>query len=395
MRCALIFVWAAAAFAAEYDSSDVLKRAIQKVLDSARTIPNYTCVETVTRDYLEPRAYSLPRACPVLLKLREHPTPDVMLQPFSRDRLRLDVTMSSRGEIFAWSGAKQFEDSNVDKVVRNGPIATGSFGGFLIAVFESDVKKFNFERALQVPGTTLLEYSFQVAQADSHYNIKYDATSWMYVAYSGSFQLNAETADLVNMKLATGEMPPATHICLTTTNLDFERVQIGSGQFLLPKSVGQRFVYPDAGETENTTSLANCREFRGESTLTFSPGETAEAGVRRMIARDPPALPSGLRFTMALDAPIAADTAAAGDPFTGKLVEAARDYGGKVLAPKGTLVDGRLVRVQTFARPSEAVIVLKPEAMLLRGVRVAINAARDWTYVIAERRRQRKNLEIL
>ncbi|MCU1233151.1 MAG: hypothetical protein JWP63_1118, partial [Candidatus Solibacter sp.] len=162
-----------------------------------------------------------------------------------------------------------------------------------------------------------------------------------------------------------------------------------------PKNVGQRFVYPDARETENTTSLANCREFRGESTLTFSPGETAAPGVRRTIARDPPSLPSGLRFTMALNAPIVADTAAAGDPFTGKLVEAARDYGGKVLAPKGTLVEGRLVRVQTFARPSEAVIVLKPEAMLLRGVRVAINAARDWTYVIAERRRQRKNLEIL
>jgi hypothetical protein len=396
MRCSLMFFWAAVlAAAAEYDPTEVLKRATQRVLDSARRIPNYTCVETVTRDYREPIAALLPRSCPVLLEQRLHPTPDLLLLPYSKDRLRLDVAMSRKGEIFSWSGANRFEDREIDQVVRYGPMATGSFAGFLITVFETDVRKFNFERTIQSARGPLLEYSFQVALPDSHYKMKF-GTTWGYIAYSGSFQLAPETADLVQMAVVTSDLPLAAEACLTTTNLDFHRVEIGSGQFLLPKQVTQRFVYPNAAEAENTTYLANCREFRGESTITFSPGEpAAAAGGAARVSSDSSSLPGGVRFTMALTSAISSDAAAAGDAFTGKLAEAARDNVGKVVAPKGTLVEGRLLRVQSYAKPPEVVVVLKPEVMWVRGVRVAIHAVRDWTYVIAQRWRQGKGAEIL
>jgi hypothetical protein len=261
-------------------------------------------------------------------------------------------------------------------------------------VFGTDVKKFEFERSTENGGRTLFEYSFQVTPQDSHYKVKYDASSWVFVGYSGRFQIDVATAELVGLTLMTGEMPPVTQVCRTTTTLEFERVQIGDGRFLLPKRVGQRFVYPDAGETENTTTMANCREFRGESTLRFSPEETA-AGAPVKRAAAPRSLPLGLRFAMALTTSIAADTAAAGDSFTGKLVDPARDYAGKAVAPKGSVVEGRLLRVQSFAKPPETVLVLRPEALWIRGVRVSIHAVRDWTYAVAQRRRQGKGLEIV
>jgi hypothetical protein len=397
MRYALIFSWAVSlAFGAEYDPTEVLRRATKNVLASAREIPNYTCVETVSRDYLEPAAASLPRACSVLLAQRQNPTPDLVLWLYSTDRLRLDVTMTRKGEIYSWSGASRFDDATVDHVVRSGPFGTGSFGGFLAVVFETDVKKFNFERIITAKDRTLMEYSFQVSQADSHYTMKAD-NSWLHIAYSGTFQVDAETADVVRMTIATGDLPPATGTCRSTTTMDLTRVQIGNGQFLLPGQARQRFISPNAEETENTARFMNCREFRGESTVSFSPDSgPASAEPGKSTAAKVLSLPVGLTFSFELAASIPTDTAAAGDAFSAKLTAALRDDRGKLLAPKGALVEGHLLRVQSFFRPLEVVVVLKPEALWIRSVRVPLRVERDWRRVMAEERKKgKKSLDIL
>jgi hypothetical protein len=397
MRHALILFWAAGlALGAEYDAREVLRRATEKVLASAREIPNYTCVETVSRDYLEPAAVSLPRACSVLLAQRQFPTPDLVLSLYSTDRLRLDVTMTRKGEIYSWSGASRFDDATVDHVVRSGPFGTGSFGGFLAVVFETDVKKFNFERRITAGDRTLMEYSFQVAQSDSHYTVKGD-NSWLRIAYGGTFQVDPVTADVVRMTITTGDLPPATGTCRSTTTMELTRVRIGEGQFLLPSQTSQRFISPNAEESVNTARFANCREFRGESTVNFSPDSAPAANERgEGASAKAPSLPSGLTFSIELTASIATDTAAAGDAFSAKLTAAFRDAKGKALAPKGALVEGHLLRVQSYFRPLEAVVVLKPEALWVRGTRVPLSVDRDWRRVMVEgRKKGKKSLEIL
>src|ERR1035437_483381 len=101
MRYAPIFIWMAGMAALGYDPDDVLSRATLKVLASVKSVPHYTCVETVSRNYFEPAAVTLPRDCPVLMEQRRHRTLDMYLHLYSRDRLRLDVTMASQGEIFS------------------------------------------------------------------------------------------------------------------------------------------------------------------------------------------------------------------------------------------------------------------------------------------------------
>jgi hypothetical protein len=396
MRYALIFTWAVLAFGAEYDPLEVLRRATGKVLASAKEIPNYTCVETVSRDYLEPAAASLPRACSVLLEQRQFPTPDLVLRLYSTDRLRLDVTMTRKGEIYSWSGASRFDDATVDHVVRSGPFGTGGFGGFLAVVFETDVKKFNFQRSITAEDRTLMEYSFQVAQTDSHYTMKAD-NSWLRVAYSGTFQVDAETTDVVRMTITTGDVPPATGVCRSTTAMDLTRVQIGGGQFLLPRQTRQRFISPNAEETENTARFTNCREFRGESTVRFSPDSEAATNEHGQDASAKVlSLPIDLAFSFELTTSIPTDTAAAGDAFSAKLAAALHDDRGKLLAPKGAVVEGHLLRVQSFFRPPEVVVVLKPEAVWIRSARVPLSVERDWRRMMAEgRKKGKKSLEIL
>jgi hypothetical protein len=394
MRCLLLSACALGlSAAATYNPTEVLTRAIQKA--RASTIPNYTCVETVTRVYYRPAATSLPRDCAILLEQRRRRTPDVILNAYATDRLRLDVTMSSRGEIFSWPGASRFDDRDIDHIVRNGPMGTGSFGGFLATIFNSDAKRFVFKRSLSVNGRVTMEYSFQVAQPDSHYKMKLNQ-DWAFVPYSDTFQVDPESGDILSMAITTGASPPATGMCQSTTMLDFARVRIGNEQFMLPGHARQRFVYPSVEETENSTTFTNCREFRGESSVTFSPEEPAAPGVpKRASTAAEVVIPRGLRLALELTAPIPIDTAAAGDSFTAKLSDALRDDRNKVLAPKGSIVAGRLLRVQIFARPPESLVALQPEYVQTRDGRLALSAVRDWTYLVAQRRRSGKGTEVL
>lgn len=128
MRYTLIFTFAARmAAGTDHDPAEVLVRATRKVLASVEHIPNYTCVETVNRQYLRPAANHLPRACAALLEVRRHPTLDMVLRGFATDRLRLDVAMTKTGEVFSWVGASRFDDVGVDQVVRNGPMGYRRF----------------------------------------------------------------------------------------------------------------------------------------------------------------------------------------------------------------------------------------------------------------------------
>jgi hypothetical protein len=397
MRYALVFLWAARlAAAAEHDPVEVLKLVTRKVLAGTQDIPNYTCVETVTRDYFRPAAATIPRACDVLLEQRRHPSLDMVLRPVSRDRLRLDVTMSRRGEIFSWVGASRFDDAGIENVVRNGPISTGTFGGFLMAVFQNDARNWAFEKTTVVDGRSLMEYSFQVLKGDSHYRVKLD-NSWITTAFSGTFQVDPETDDLVRMTVETGELPIATGQCQSTTAMEFGMTPIGDAQFLLPTQTRQRFVNPTGEEAENVTGFTNCREYRGESTLTFFPGpEPLAAGGTRSAPAKPIVFPVGSRFAFELTAPIQGDTAAAGDTFAGKLVEPLRGPKYQMLAPKGTVVEGHLMRVQSFRKPPDLVVVLRPEALEIKGARVPLMAVADWQRVLAERRTKGlKGIEIL
>jgi len=120
--------------------------------------------------------------------------------------------------------------------------------------------------------------------------------------------------------------------------------QIGDAQVLLPTLAQQRYVYPNGEEAVNTTNFASCHEFRGESTIVFAPEpELGGDGTGRPMPQQLVKLPPNLRFRLELTAPIQADTAAAGDPFTAKLATPILDEKQRLVARAGSLVKGRLL----------------------------------------------------
>jgi hypothetical protein len=359
------------------DPLAALERATRGVLVSTRKIPNYTCVETVERRYYQPMGATLKRACSVILEQRKHPTLDLQLHLESTDRLRFDVAMLTRGEMFSWVGASKFEDEGIVRLVHSGPIATGAFGSFLTLVFGQDVKQFQFLRGVPESGRGLLEFGFDVPAADSHYRIQLGDRQWANASYGGTVQIDPQLDRVVRMNVNTRELPEAAGSCMTISALEYAMTRIGEAEFLLAASGRQRFVAPDGREIENTTTFSNCREYLGESTIQYDTVEPRAAGRARAAPDKPRMFTPGLRFELKLEHAIDSTTAAAGDPFEARLVSALRDPSRGLSAPAGSLVRGRILRVEAFhVKPLQTIVVLRPETVLVGDTEIAIPSVR-------------------
>ena len=98
--------------------------------------------------------------------------------------------------------------------------------------------------------------------------------------------------------------------------MDYHKVNIGSGDFILPEVSTMEVLYRDGEEDRNETRYSGCHEFTGESTIRFDdpdePGSAASAAKAELKA-----LPPKTRVRVKIDPPLNSDTAAAGDPITG------------------------------------------------------------------------------
>jgi hypothetical protein len=295
------------------------------------------------------------------------------------DRLRFDVAMVDRGEIFSWVGASRFEDSEhgIARLVHTGPIGTGAFASFLTVVFDQDARHFEYRGPVTLEGRRLMEYAFAVSREESHYSVQV-RDGWMHTPYSGSFLVDPAAETVVRMTSRTAELPEAAESCMTSTTLDFAMVRIGSAEFLLTRTARQRFVAPNGQETENTTSFADCREYLGESTVRYETVEPAGSAPAKSAAQETRRFSPGLRFRLMLERPIDSATAAAGDLFEARLTAPLRDPRRKLTAPTAAPVRGRILRVESVhTNPPQVVLVLRPEAVQVGDTWIPVSAVRD------------------
>ena len=323
------------------DPVDVLARLRDRVVQQARGVPNHTCIETVLRDRYEPAAGRANRSCDTLLAARKQAGNRLRLDV--TDWLRLDVGVAGGREIFSWVGAPKFEDADIDELFPTGSFGTGPFAAMLLTLFSDGNPHFILEGETELEGRRVLEYSFRVSRDDSHHRVK-THEGWIVTGYTGALYIDPRTSDLVRFEVRTEELPAETEACEVDTTLDYSRVPIRGLEYLLPTATRQRFIGRDGTESENSVSFASCREFQGESTVTFG----RPAGTELSVARPPvPTLPPGLPLAVEMTSSFPFGEAAAGDRIEGRLLEPLRDpKSQKVLAPAGAPVAGRLTRVE-------------------------------------------------
>lgn len=295
----------------------LLARIKLKMEETLRRQPNYTCMETIQRS------------------VRRAPARRFRMI----DTLRLEVAIVDGKEMFSWPGAREFRTTDPREMVPSGTIGTGYFATHARAVFVSNVARFTYVGREEVGGRLCERFDYSVPLMWSGYRLRVGDNSAV-VAYSGSFWADAESLDLVRLDIHAEQIPASLGLQAVHSILEYERMQIGGREFLLPRRALTTLTHINGDESRNETLFSDCRQYTGESFLSFAPPPEEAA--------PPPAppetveLPPGLRLEIALEAGID-ETTPVGTILPARLARKAERGG--VTVPKGARATARLLHL--------------------------------------------------
>jgi len=346
--------------------SELLQRCRTKITESLDRLPKYMCTQTIVRESFDARMRARHNGCPD----GANPWPT---QLASTDRLRLDVAMTSTGEMYSWVGERRFSDRDLIGIVREGAISSGSFAGFLSVIFRGNAATFRHTGEVIDRGRKLSEFEFTVPQSKSHYAYGQGGGRIM-VGYRGTFRLDPTSADLVQLTIRTDRLPSQTQSCYATTTLNYSRVGLNGVDFVLPSVSELQIFHLNGGYSRNQTTFSSCHAFLGESTISFEDHKEDATKTQPKASADNPSLPPGLWIKVESTQLIDTDAAAGGDPIAMKLT-APLELEGKVIAPGGAAVGARILRIRRFHRPDAGISVeIRLETIEIRGVPVSLPA---------------------
>jgi hypothetical protein len=355
--------------------SDLFQRVRSRLLSDMDRQPRYTCVENITRQMFLARS-SERRSCSALISAFDARKKDPPIT--SWDRLQLDVGIASNQEIHAWSGAPAFSEDEVRRFVGS-PFGDGDFANFINGVFGgSAAVRFQGEHLLD--GRRVFDYSYKISTQRSGYRIEAGSAA-LITAYSGSFVLDPQTTDIVELKVRTAELPEKPPVgCQVRNQIEYRRLDINGHQVLIPREARLGVIYRNGKESLNTIVFANCHEYSSKSVLRFDKTETGAgaAGSPQPVKLSPHAtpFPAGLRFECRIVTPLDSDISGAGTSLDAILRSPIRARNGTVLAPRGARVHARLVRFAKYTQELDYFeLVVHLESIEINGVDWPLYAA--------------------
>ena len=355
------------------DPTDVLAHARDNLLERRNRLPNYTCVQTVDRRYMVRSAP--PQLVPSCSQMRESAKNAGVREVYLTDRLHLDVKVSHGIEIGSWAGASQFDSRSIFDLVGKGPFGTGALGTFLTDIFTEGSASFEYDGEKPAGSTKLFEYSFRVPISTSHYSVQV-GHDWDTLAYDGLLRIDPQSFDLKYLLVRVSELPRESETCEAVTSVEYDRVQMGTGNFLLPQQSRLHILMSDGSESDIATTYAGCREYHSEATIHFGDEPVAIKTGQKADAEASVVLPAGLPVSLVLAAPIDTDTAAAGDVVIEKVRKAVRVHrSSEVLIPEGATVRGRIIRMRHWlVSPRRFEIAIRLETWEAGGLSMPIYA---------------------
>jgi hypothetical protein len=326
MRTAALLVFLTQGAGAADQSGELLAQIRRHMTDNLARLPNYTCRETIER---------------------------VRGQQGSKhfnllDRLRLEVAYVSGRELYAWPGATRFDDRSIEELVGGGgAISSGGFAGHAQAVFTTDAPQFTWGGEEQRNGRRIARFDFQVPASKSRYAIQ-TGENPVVVAYTGFFEADAETLDALLLEVRGTDLPAELKLRDSGQTMQYQHMRIGDSDFLLPVSSELWMVEVNGREDRNLTRFQACKQYSGESTVSFDVDET---GSRVERAAVPIEVPTQLLLEAVLREPVDQAIAARGD-VVHAVVSSDLKKSGQVIVPKGAVLTGRISRIETVMRRS-------------------------------------------
>ena len=282
--------------------------------------PNYTCVETIERSARTARGKRFQ-----LL-----------------DALHLEVAVVEGKELFSWPGEREFKERDLRELAPTGAIGNGSFALHARSVFLSGTPLITYGGEEELDGRRVARYDYSVPQYRSGYRIRIGPLEGI-AGYRGSFWNDLETLDLVRLDVETTEIPPHLPLKVARDSMRYARERIGEGEFLLPRSSEMTMEDLQGAVSRNAIAFSNCRQYAGESTLSFD--EAPETAAEPAALPEAIVLPEGLLLEVVLESPLRFPGMAIGDEIEGRLRRDVKRKG-VTFAPKGAVMRGNLALVE-------------------------------------------------
>jgi len=301
--------------------NDPLPRIRAQMAELLRGQPNYTCTETIERT-------------------RQTPANRAKVE----DTLRLEVALVDGKEMFAWPGSKQFEDRELGELVSTGMFGNGNFAIYARILFLSNIAAVESRGETQLGGRPALRYDFRVERWPGGHRLSVNGHEET-VAFHGSFYADPVTLDIRRVEVAAEDIPASLGVTAAETTVNYGQVKIGEETFLLPVESELMMALPDVID-RNWVRFSSCRKFTGESTLLFTDPELQENSPKASGPLREVEIPAEL--TLQLEMPgVDLMQGAVGDAVQATL-RADLKKGRDLLAPKGSIARGRIIRLERY-----------------------------------------------
>src|SRR4051812_37594655 len=205
-----------------------LSRIKQQMKEHLTRIANLTCLQTIHRSRGDRNGRML-----------------------KTDSLRLEVAFVDGKELFSRPGSGKFGDREIGEFGRGGAIESGLFASLAHGVFLERATTFRYGGEESLRGRRAVRYDYQVPQVASGYRISSGADSAV-VGFSGAFWADAETLQLMRLKIHADHIPITLKIYEALQIIDYARVRLNEVDFLLPQQAEMSLtaVY---GQSQNCT----------------------------------------------------------------------------------------------------------------------------------------------
>jgi hypothetical protein len=223
----------------------------------------------------------------------------------------------------------------------------------------------------------MIRYRYRVPRLLSGYQVRMGEVEEV-VGFSGSFDVDAATLDLLRLEVVAEEIPPRLHLEAARDEMRYARQRIGGSEFLLPVSSELTMIDIHGNQSRNRVQFHSCRQYSGESVLSFEEAPAAEEAA----APPPPepvkavALEVGLDLDLRLESAVRFGAASIGDEVKATVAVNVKRKG-QVIVPKGAVAHGRIVWIEkrTFRRGQGLAVAFEFDALEFTGHRAEFHAA--------------------
>ena len=241
------------------DREAVLLARVRAVMeDMLHRLPDYTCVQTIERSARKPSQ----------TKFR------------LLDRVRVEVAYYKGSELYAWPGAPKLEERDLAEMVGGaGAIGTGDFALHLMATYRGPAP-LHFAGDEVLEGRAALKITQTVPIALSNFLVKIPPAKGV-VGYEVTAWHDAQSLELLRFELVVTEFPAGMPVRKTFKAIDYQEVKVGESEFRLPAVTELTMQRQDGFEEKTRSTFAQCRQYLGESTITYGDLEPGGRSSRR------------------------------------------------------------------------------------------------------------------